>query len=132
MMEEAAYQAAMAHAWLDVNAEPGDCWEVLIDGDVVYLLVRRPFCDPQVLQHELPLRQLKAVLMAVYSGNIDKVSIAIPSDAKQSGATDLLTWLTAADWGKFAISSYQPLPIHESTADHVARFKRRAVSGIPG
>jgi hypothetical protein len=118
-LEEMAEEQRLARLWLDANARPGEDWDVLVDRDRVYL---RTSVDDEVRRHELSLARLKAILIAVYSGTIDRVRVTIPSDAQRGSGTDLLIWLTstAARWEKFRVASY---PIEKGTSELVAAFR---------
>jgi hypothetical protein len=85
----------IAHAWIKAHARPGDDWQVLIDRDKVYLTAS---AEDDVRQHEISLADLKSILMAAYSGTINRVCVTFPADAQQSGGVDLLVWLTSMEY----------------------------------
>jgi hypothetical protein len=107
-----------AGAWLDVHVRPGEDWDVLVDGDKVYL--RASIEGEDIQRHEITLAELKSFLVAAYSSHINRVRVAIPIDAQQRGGTDFLVWLTDMDWGKFHTASRR---LKNTTLELVTAFR---------
>jgi hypothetical protein len=112
-----------ARSWLDEHAERGDSWQVLVDGETVYLSLHRPSDLGEVeLKHELTLARFKSIALRAPSRLVEDMCVALPQDAKQTGGADLYIWLTEYVSTKFRVSYYKS---ERSTPEAVDLFRRR-------
>jgi hypothetical protein len=127
--EKKADDLFIAGVWLDAHARPEDDWEILVSGEKVFLSVLRASADGcERRQHERTLAEIKSILIEVREGHhLSRICVIIPADAQQSGAIDLLVWLTSMGWTKFHVVSS---PVRECTSELVEAF--RGTNGAAG